>query len=351
MTEAYWNLQPNGLFATPATNPDGGRATTVGEHVAPYLSPANPWLQQAQTKAKQAANQRGLLNSSMAVQAGTEGSLQTAAQMASQDAQATATRGLAAQQNQYTLGQNREKFGQQLQLDSAQTQNQAHLASQQFQFNKDLSQQQYGQQLGLAGKQHEFNKDLSQQQYGQQLGLAGKQHEYALDLGEQQYTQQLGLASQQHGYALDLGNQQFSSQRVLNADQAAAALQLDNQGYTHQLGLADVNNKYALQQGEERFHQQQALDTQQQNITREIEQTKLNSAWQSDQDKLAADRQNNMAVALRNFATDWNQAYAQINSNTNLSEESRNAMYTTINDIMKRNVNAIKGMYGVNLSW
>ncbi|MEO5370858.1 MAG: hypothetical protein H7833_12385 [Magnetococcus sp. DMHC-1] len=329
MSGAYFNLKPNGLYASGATKPNGDQATTVGAHLTPYLSPANPLIQQAQTKTRQAANQRGLVNSSMAMQAGTEASLQTAAQMASQDAQATAARemeklnyqnqsGLASQQNQHVLEQG-----------AAQTKNQSY----------------------LAGQQHQYAKDLSNQQYGQQLGLAGFQHQNTLEQGQQQYGFQLGLADQQHGYAKDLSQQGFYQQQALNADQANAALKLDEQGYQHQKGLAKANAKHTSDLGWEKYSQQSLLDGQQQGVTKDIEFKKLNVGTQLEYDKIQALNQKEMADVLGSFAKDWNQAYESISKDTTLTLETRKAMYDTINNVMNRNVNAIKNMYGVNLAW
>ncbi|MCA3064981.1 MAG: hypothetical protein ING61_16175 [Rhodocyclaceae bacterium] len=58
----------------------------VENRIANLMNSGNPLLEQALTRAKQIANERGTLNSSMAAQAGTEAMLSTAREIASQDA-------------------------------------------------------------------------------------------------------------------------------------------------------------------------------------------------------------------------------------------------------------------------
>lgn len=67
---------------------------TVQGQLASILASGNPLLVQAQTRAKQAANERGLLNSSMAVSAGESALYDAAMPIASQDASTYAQAGL-----------------------------------------------------------------------------------------------------------------------------------------------------------------------------------------------------------------------------------------------------------------
>lgn len=60
---------------------------SVSARVTGLLSSDNPLLKQAETNAKQAANRRGLMNSSMAVQSGQSAVLGAALPIASQEAQ------------------------------------------------------------------------------------------------------------------------------------------------------------------------------------------------------------------------------------------------------------------------
>lgn len=114
---ATWTPQV-GITQYPTTNVTPAQATTTLAPTAPTVAAAtrstndnelvssnltgllqadSPYLQQAQTIAKQAANKSGLLNTSMAAGAGTSAAIQAALPIAQGDAQAYQT---AAGQNQ-----------------------------------------------------------------------------------------------------------------------------------------------------------------------------------------------------------------------------------------------------------
>ena len=81
---------------------------TVSGQMERILASNSPLLQRARTRAAQAANKRGLLNSSMGVQAGEEAVLTTAMPMAQDDASIYSNQGLANQtvQNQFSRDTN-----------------------------------------------------------------------------------------------------------------------------------------------------------------------------------------------------------------------------------------------------
>lgn len=80
-----------------------GQNQTVQGQLGSILSNGSPVLEQARTDAAQAANARGLLNSSMAVSAGEQAAIRTALPIAQQDASTNAT---AAQTNAASKNQN-----------------------------------------------------------------------------------------------------------------------------------------------------------------------------------------------------------------------------------------------------
>jgi hypothetical protein len=77
---------------------------TVSGQLKKVMEADNPLVQQARTRAVEAANKRGLLNSSMAVQAGEQAALNVALPIASQDASTHAQRGAMNQQFQQQAG-------------------------------------------------------------------------------------------------------------------------------------------------------------------------------------------------------------------------------------------------------
>ena len=81
---------------------------TVSGQLDSVLAKDSPLLQQARTRASQAANQRGLLNSSMAISAGESAAYDAALPIAQQDAQTYATSG------QFNAGEKNKLLQQQL---------------------------------------------------------------------------------------------------------------------------------------------------------------------------------------------------------------------------------------------
>ena len=111
------------LFGTIDTN-----TQTVQGQITGLMSAGNPLLERAKTKAAQAANKRGLLNSSMGVQAGQEAVLSAALPISQFDA--------AQYSNQQKQNQDwQNKYG---------------LESNAYQYQTGLAQQDYEQQLGTG---------------------------------------------------------------------------------------------------------------------------------------------------------------------------------------------------------
>ena len=97
----------------PATRSIVSPDETVSGQMDKILASNSPLLQRAKTRAAQAANSRGLLNSSMGVQAGEEAVLTTAMPMAQQDAATYNKQGLTNQAAANQFGLSNQNFQQQ----------------------------------------------------------------------------------------------------------------------------------------------------------------------------------------------------------------------------------------------
>jgi len=97
----------------PATRSIVSADETVSGQMDKILASNSPLLQRAKTRAAQAANSRGLLNSSMGVQAGEEAVLTTAMPMAQQDAATYNKQGLTNQTAANQFGLSNQNFQQQ----------------------------------------------------------------------------------------------------------------------------------------------------------------------------------------------------------------------------------------------
>tara|TARA_R100000935_G_scaffold13621_1_gene27278 strand:- start:189 stop:1226 length:1038 start_codon:yes stop_codon:yes gene_type:complete len=159
---------------------------TVAGQMNKILSSGSPLLERAKTRAAQAANSRGLLNSSMGVQAGEEAVLTTAMPMAQQDASTYANQGLVNQgaQNQFSTAAN--KYG----TDSA-------MNKQQFGQNFQLQEQQFGQQTGTGDY---TGKGLIGTNLQSQLALQKGQQDFSASEAALGRTQQTGLQEGQQDF-------------------------------------------------------------------------------------------------------------------------------------------------------
>ena len=181
---------------------------TVAGQMDKILSSNSPLLQRAKTRAAQAANSRGLLNSSMGVQAGEEAVLTTAMPMAQQDASTYANQGLVNQgaQNQFSTAANKYN------TDSA-------MSQQQFGQNFQLSDQQYGQQTGTGAYR------------GQGLIGANLQSQLALQKGQQDFSASEAALGRTQQTALQEGQQGFASGEAALGRTQQTALQEGQQDF------------------------------------------------------------------------------------------------------------------------
>lgn len=141
-TQGYRHPAPS--TSTPAQN---ATSTSTAQHLDGILKNNSPLMQRAATQGQQFANQRGLLNSSMAGQAAQGAMIDRATPIAQQDAQ----------------------FGQNLAINQ-----------QQYGFNSALSDQQYRQNLGLNEQGFNFDMGRMQQQFGFSSQLATQEAQQSL---------------------------------------------------------------------------------------------------------------------------------------------------------------------------
>lgn len=114
------------------------REESVQKRVVDITAQGSPLITQAQTRAKKAANRRGLLNSTMAVQAGEEAALGVALPIASQESQQAVTRNVHDVELGHDVGQQGRLFTQQ----------------------RDLQGRLFAQQGELQNRQHDQERDL-----------------------------------------------------------------------------------------------------------------------------------------------------------------------------------------------
>ena len=230
----------------PATRSIVSADETVSGQMDKILASNSPLLQRAKTRAAQAANSRGLLNSSMGVQAGEEAVLTTAMPMAQQDAATYNKQGLTNQAAANQFGLSNQNFQQQTGkgaytdttnpggLLGANLSNQLKLQTAQNTFATGEKALDRAQQTSMQTGQNTFASGEAALGRAQQTALQDDQQTFATDEKALDRTQQTTTISQQHTNAV-------STAKTLDEYQTAN-LTLQNQLQTSLTKLGQTNS-------------------------------------------------------------------------------------------------------------
>lgn len=242
----YMKSQPKAETAT-TTNwaPDANQ--TVQGQVANITDSGSPLMDRAATKAMQTMNGRGLLNSSMAVQAGQAALYDAALPIAQQDANTFATAGkrnadAADSTSQFNATAQNKVLGDQVAAGVTGAQQEAGFRQQTALQTQDIASQQAMQVKDLASRYDLANLDANARaQLQQQDAALQKQLQTA------NATLQTNLATQSQGAQKALSEYQLAVQQAMSGQDNATKLQLQALDAATQTSLADLNNKYRAQ--------------------------------------------------------------------------------------------------------
>lgn len=140
---------------------------TVAGQMEGLLSKESPLVKMSRTKAKEDANKRGLLNTSMAVQAGEAAAYQSALPIAQQDAQTAATSGQSSQEAQ-----------QEIDLTTHKGEVSGGLIEKEYGLKGELSTQESEQTSALSEQEAAQKGTLLETQATQDIRVAGQQKDY-----------------------------------------------------------------------------------------------------------------------------------------------------------------------------
>lgn len=166
-------IQPTNYNAT-AVAVDPTKATVAGQ-LKGIIDAGSPLMTTAATRAKQAANAAGLMNSSMAVQAGEQAVIQTALPIAQQDASTyfnAATTNAAAENAA-------NQFNSAAEMDVGKANTAAGLQAQQF--NAQQQNAITSQKIDLQAKAEQFNASQSNDMTKLNLDMTNKQELAAIE--------------------------------------------------------------------------------------------------------------------------------------------------------------------------
>ena len=264
---------------------------SVASNVERLISKGSPLLQQAETRAKQAAARKGLLNSSMAVSAGQSALYDAATPIATADAQiqATAANNTAAAANQAALTN--------AQLKTGISQSNTAAINTQTQQNLGILAQKELQASQITGQ-----KELQQMQSDTSLTIADKQANTQKYLADQQNQMQLQLQNIQSSTTLSVADKQTQTQKLIADNENLVRAQLQQIQANTSLSIAD---KQALTQT--------TIATNENALRLQLQQI------QSDTQLSAADKQTQAQIAISAADNVTKQAIAQLQSNTQMT--------------------------------
>jgi hypothetical protein len=202
----------SGGFFTSGTN------QSVAGHLDSLLRSDSPLMQRAASQGLMAANRRGLLNSTQAVEAAQAAMLDRAIPIASQDSAQDFQRSLSAQ----NFGQDRVLQGDRI-------------ASTEFMQGRDIASTEYMQA-----------RDIGLQDLLQQRDIASREGMQARDIGLQDLLQQRDIASREGMQARDIGLQDLLQQRDIasregmQADELAAAERIADMEAANEIAIANL---------------------------------------------------------------------------------------------------------------
>lgn len=261
--------------------------TTQGQ-LTSILSGDSPLMQRARTIAAQQSNARGLLNSSMAAEAGTAAMIDRATPIANADASVYDTRARTnsdAKNQSLALGAN---IASQMNLQKSQQDftagessldraSQADLQSNQFKFQGEQSGLDRSQQTALQQSQQAFQGGESALDRSQQTALQQSQQQFQGTQADIDRAQQVKLQNLQQGFqgdqaSLDRVQQLTIAQQQIDAQREQLATQQEFQGT--QAGLDRANQ----------------LDLAQKQIDAQVAQLEVTQKFQTIQSQLDRDQ-------------------------------------------------------------
>jgi hypothetical protein len=201
--------QTSGALSTPR---DVQEKETVAGQMKGLMSQESPYTTMARTRAAEAANTRGLLNTSMGVQAGEAAAIESALPIAQHDATTYSTAAQAAQEYGHRGALSAQESAQTMAQDVNKGEITKDLTSQEYRLKTELMEREYQQKGLLASQDHQQLMSRTQYEWSQKFGLSAQEanqsmnqmvREYALKTGLTQYEAELEISRMQQQYTLE----------------------------------------------------------------------------------------------------------------------------------------------------
>ena len=253
------------------------------------LASDNPYIQAARARGEAQAARRGLLNSSIAGQAGEAAAINAATPIAAADA---------------------EKF-----------------------YQAKMAGYQGNIQNWLAGQQYARAVDLANQRYQQQVGLIGVQEGASSRLSAQEARQNAALANINNAAMLQRTGLQVQGQENLANINNAAMLQRTGLEIQGQQQLANINNAARLN-----LESQKALWDKQLRTTLAGMQ-------------LSSEERTNFGAQAQSLGQEYLTQVSNAQRDPNVSADAKSGVLASLQQTYQDRLTDLGKIYGVNISW
>lgn len=292
--------------------------TSVSKRMTGLLSKNDPYMQQATTTGKKAANRRGLLNSTMAVTAVEDSRIRAALPIASQEAGQAHQRNLQGRDIQYRDISDQRNIGAQREFLGTE------IASRERMQDRDIGSREGMQLADLAAAKERLGMSLSQEE---KLALA--------NISSREGMQAADIEAARERLSMELGNRASLQQAELAAAKERLGMQLSQQD---SLALEE------LRAAEERLGIE--ISSRQAMQARDIElQERL------AQMNLGANDRNAAAQIAQAFEASYSNIIAGIMANPDIPAAERQRYLNHAARVRDSNLNLVEQFYGIELNW
>jgi hypothetical protein len=274
--------------------------------------------QMARTEGLKAANRRGLLNSSMAIDASQDAVLRSALPIASQDAAQAAAKNAAAKGFEY--GMTAQEGQQQFQTGERQ-------AGQSYATGERLGTQEFQSGEATAARGWQTAENISQR------GFVGTQADLDRDLQQSMQTKQLDAAQEAQ-------IRQIASTEGIEAANRQLSQTLQENDINFRMREGGLDRAAALQQQQNDI----AFQTSQNQATRDL-QLRIANMNLGSTERAAASQ------FVTNMESMYQSNYQSIMNNTSLDAKTRTGLLTSAKNLRDTQLNLVEQMYNIDLHW
>ena len=322
------------------------------------LDAESPYIQRARTRAKQFANRRGLLSSSIAAGAGEAAAIDAALPIAQADAGiAAGERQMRSQEFQQARDHRVQQIMQQRGLDHESAEKQADRELSTYMQERGIESSEYMQERGIESSEFMQDRDHRVQQLMQEKGLTHEAAQKQADRELSTYLQEREVRSREFMQARDHRVQQIMQDKGLTHE--AAQKQADRE-LSRYLQEREVRSREFMQ-GRELDHDaiqreaQRVFASEQAGLDRNAQRIAQERGISHEQAMTQAQREMTQRVSIdtsrRSIEAEYQRHLTTITANTQIPVEERRRLEEHYAFLRDQQLSSIQNIYNVNIDW